>query len=112
MRRTRRQLVAFSESGRVLYYNSTYRVYFDVDPVPGTEYTVEYLASKHLSGEDCAGVRTERCTYNVYKRVNLSTGDEREESCWRRLRSAWIGRSTSVTGRLRSDKGQHQATRR
>ncbi|MFC7140511.1 arylsulfotransferase (asst) [Halosimplex aquaticum] len=72
------ELVAFSETGRVLYYNSTYRVYFDVDPVPGTQYTVEYLASKHLNGDDCRTVRTERCTYNVYKRLNLSTGEERE----------------------------------
>jgi hypothetical protein len=72
------ELVAFSESGGVLYYDNTYGVYFDVDPVPGTTYTVEYLASESLSGEACQSVRTDRCTYNVYKRLNLSTGEERE----------------------------------
>ena len=72
------ELVAFDRNGDVAYYDDTYRVYFDVDPVPDRRYTVEYLASKHLDGADCANVSTERCTYNVFKRVNLTTGEERE----------------------------------
>ena len=72
------ELVAFSGDGDVLYYDDTYRVYFDVDPVPGTASTVEYVASSHRSGEDCAAVETDRCTYNTYRRVNLTTGVDRE----------------------------------
>ncbi|MFC7140077.1 aryl-sulfate sulfotransferase [Halosimplex aquaticum] len=72
------ELVAFDRVGDVAYYDDSYRVYFDVDPVEGTDYTVEYLAAKHLDGEACANVSTERCTYNVFKRVNLTTGEERE----------------------------------
>jgi len=72
------ELVAFSEAGEVLYYDDTYRVYFDVDPVPGERSTVEYVASRHLNGADCASVGTERCTYNVFRRVNLTTGVDRE----------------------------------
>jgi len=72
------ELVALSESGEVLYYDDTYRVYFDVDPVPGSEHTVEYVASRHLDSADCASVRTDRCTYNVVRRVNLTTGVDRE----------------------------------
>jgi hypothetical protein len=72
------ELVAFSEGGEVVYYEDRYRVYFDVDPVPEKKYTVEFLASKHYEGEDCANVSTERCTYNVFERVNLSTGETRE----------------------------------
>jgi hypothetical protein len=72
------ELVAFSEAGEVLYYDDGYRVYFDVDPVPGTQSTVEYVASRHLDGADCATVRTDRCTYNVVRRANLTTGVDRE----------------------------------
>ncbi|MEF8852249.1 MAG: aryl-sulfate sulfotransferase [Haloarculaceae archaeon] len=72
------ELVAVSEDGEVLYYDDTYRVYFDVDPVPGERYTVEYVASRHLDGGDCAAVRTDRCTYNVVRELNLTTGADRE----------------------------------
>jgi len=71
------ELIAFDGDGEVLSHNDTYRVYFDVDPVPGERYTVEYVAAKHLSGEDCAAVGTDRCTRNVVERMNLST-DESE----------------------------------
>jgi hypothetical protein len=72
------ELVAFSESGEVVYYDDSYRVYFDVYSVPEKRFTVDYLASKHRNGTDCANVPTERCTYNVFTRVNLTTGEERE----------------------------------
>ncbi|MFB6140678.1 MAG: aryl-sulfate sulfotransferase [Halosimplex sp.] len=71
------ELVAFDRAGDVAYYDDDYRVYFDVDPVADRRYTVEYLAAKHLDGADCSNVSTERCTYNVFKRVNLTTGAER-----------------------------------
>jgi hypothetical protein len=72
------ELVAFSGSGDIVYYDDSYRVYFDVDPVADRRHTVDYLASKHLEGEDCEAYSSDRCTYNVYTRVNLSTGEERE----------------------------------
>jgi hypothetical protein len=68
-------LVAFTRSGTVVYHNDSYRVYFDVDPVTGTTYTVEYLASAQLNGDDCTEFDTHWCTRNVVERVNLSTGD-------------------------------------
>ena len=70
------ELVAFDREGEVVYYDDSYRVYFDVDPVPGTRATVEYLTSRHLEGEDCS--ETPQCTYNSVRRVNLSTGESRE----------------------------------
>jgi hypothetical protein len=70
------ELVAVDREGEVVFYDDTYRVYFDVDPVPGTRATVEYLTSRHLDGEACP--ETARCTYNSFRRVNLSTGESRE----------------------------------
>lgn len=69
------ELVAFDASGNVLYHDNTYRVYFDVDPVPDEQYTVEYVAAKHLNGQDCAEFEAFHCTRNIVERVNLSTGD-------------------------------------
>ena len=74
----RAELVVFDADGDVVYYDSTYRVYFDVDPIPEKQYTVEFVAARHLDGADCADVRTERCTYNTVQRVNLTTGERRE----------------------------------
>jgi hypothetical protein len=68
------ELVAIDRRGEVIYYEDQYRVYYDVDPVPGTDHTVEYVAAKHFEGEDCAEVSSEECTRNVLNRVNLSTG--------------------------------------
>lgn len=69
------ELVAFTREGDVVYHDDTYRVYFDVDPVPGTRYTVEYVASEQLRGNECYRFGTNRCTDNVIERVNLSTGE-------------------------------------
>lgn len=66
------EFVAITRNGSLVYHDNTYRVYFDVDPVPGTRYTVEYLASKHFS--DCEAYDTTWCTRNIIERVNLSTG--------------------------------------
>jgi hypothetical protein len=68
------ELVAFDGDGTVVYHDDRYRVYFDVDPVPGTRHTVEYVAAKHLSASECSG--SGRCTRNVVRQVNLSTGEE------------------------------------
>lgn len=65
-------LLAFDADGRVVYQNSTYDVYFDVDPVPGTRSTVEYVAAKRLGGDDCT---QDTCSLNLVVRLNLSTGN-------------------------------------
>jgi len=90
------ELVAFGPDGDVLYYNNSHTRYWDVDPVPGTEATVEYGYADHLDESACPdewnpseyGVDRETwneyheahsdvgaCTRNGYERVNLSTGE-------------------------------------
>lgn len=65
------ELIAFDADGSVVYHDHTYDVYFDVDPVPGTRYTVEYVAAERLGGDAC---ETDPCSRNLVERVNLSTG--------------------------------------
>ena len=72
----RAELAAFLPNGTLVYYDDSYRVYFDVDPVPGERYTVEYVAAEHLDGDECESVASEECTRNVVVRVNLTTGAE------------------------------------
>ncbi|WP_233274874.1 arylsulfotransferase family protein [Haladaptatus cibarius] len=69
--RARAELVAFNSNGTVLYYNDSHTRYWDVDPVEGTETTVEFLYADHLNKSECG---TEVCTRNGVERVNLSTG--------------------------------------
>ncbi|WP_276272044.1 hypothetical protein [Haloarcula litorea] len=69
------ELAAVTPNGTVVYYEDRYRVYFDVDPVEGERYTVEYVAAEHLDGAACANVSSEECTRNVVVRANLTTGD-------------------------------------
>ncbi|QLG61247.1 arylsulfotransferase family protein [Halorarum salinum] len=96
--RGRAELVAYAPNGSVLYYNDTHTRYWDVDPVPGTEATVEVAYADHVDGADCPdadewdpadhGVDedtwneyydhhggTDACTRNGVERVNLSTGE-------------------------------------
>lgn len=72
-------IMAFTRDGRLLYYNDTYHPYFDVDPVPGTSHTVEYVAAQQLDGHQCNSYRPnsgeKRCVRNVIERLNLSTGE-------------------------------------
>jgi hypothetical protein len=70
------ELVAIDRRGEIIYYEDRYRVYFDVDPVEGSEHTIEYVAAKHFGGDDeeCAEIG-HRCSRNVLNRVNLSTGE-------------------------------------
>ncbi|WP_224268899.1 arylsulfotransferase family protein [Haloprofundus salinisoli] len=94
--RARAELVAFDPDGSTLYYNDTHTRYWDVDPVEGTDATVEYLYADHLDPEQCPdewdpetlGVDRETldtyleahsdvnaCTRNGIERVNLTTGE-------------------------------------
>ncbi|WP_224449592.1 arylsulfotransferase family protein [Haloprofundus salilacus] len=94
--RARAELVAFNPNGSTLYYNDTHTRYWDVDPVKGTDATVEYLYADHLDPDECPdewnaselGVDQETldtyldahsdvnaCTQNGIERVNLTTGE-------------------------------------
>lgn len=70
------ELIATTRDGTLVYHNSSYEVYFDVDPIPDKRYTVEYLASKQIL--NCETHETARCTRNVIERANLSTGTVEE----------------------------------
>ncbi|MDS0293033.1 arylsulfotransferase family protein [Halogeometricum luteum] len=96
--RARAELVAFAPNGTTMYYNDTHTRYWDVDPVPGTEATVEYMYADHLEPGECptewnlskrgvsqekwdryqAGRSSDACTRNGFERVNLSTGETTE----------------------------------
>ncbi|MFB6184373.1 MAG: arylsulfotransferase family protein [Haloarculaceae archaeon] len=73
----RAEILAVTHDGSVVYFDNDYRVYFDVDPVEGKRYTVEYVAAKHFNGTTCEAVGTQRCTRNVVVRANLTTGQRR-----------------------------------
>ena len=93
--RARAELVAFNPNGTVLYYNDTYTRYWDVDPVPGTTATVEYMFADHQNASACPtewnltkrdvdqrtwenyqeARGTDACTRNGFERVNLTTGE-------------------------------------
>jgi len=87
--------MAFNPDGSVLYYNDSHTRYWDVDPVPETRTTVEYMFADHLEPSNCpdtsnvaqrrvdkdvwkeyeAARSTNACTRNGYERVNLTTGE-------------------------------------
>ncbi len=71
--RANAELVAFAPNGSVLYYNDSHTRYWDVDPVPNTTTTVEYVYADHLNESECGAERV--CTRNGVERVNLTTGD-------------------------------------
>ena len=51
--RSKAELMAFASNGSVLYYNDSHTRYWDVDPVPGTERTIQYVYAEHLNGSAC-----------------------------------------------------------
>lgn len=69
------ELAALTPNGTLVYFNDSYKVYFDVDPVEDERYTVEYVASRYFDGSDCQEVTTDECTRNDINRVNLTTGE-------------------------------------
>lgn len=70
-------IAAFSQEKELLYRNSTYSRYFDVDPVPGEEYSVMYVGSTVLPDSYCKLTETDdaSCVRNVVERLNISTGE-------------------------------------
>jgi hypothetical protein len=71
--RERAELVALAPDGSVYYYNDSHTRYWDVDPVPGTKATVEYVYAEHLDADECDAETL--CTRNGVERVNLTTGE-------------------------------------
>ena len=71
--RKRAELAAFAPNGSLYYYNESHTRYWDVDPVEGTDATVEYVYAEHLTAEECNSQRV--CTRNGVERVNLTTGN-------------------------------------
>lgn len=51
--RAEAEIVAYDHNGSVIYYNDTHDRYWDVDPSPKGEMTVEYVASDQLNGSAC-----------------------------------------------------------
>jgi|GEM_PF-1205950 len=70
------EIAALTPNGTVVYFNDSYRVYFDVDPVADERYTVEYVAARHFEGPRCRQFDSETCTRNVVVRANMTTGEE------------------------------------
>ena len=103
--RSKGELAAFNPNGSVRYYDYTHTRYWDVDPIPGTEATVEYAYADHLNTSECPDFRSAAyyensayagsvdrltwreyarangeasdgaCTFNGIERVNLSMGE-------------------------------------
>lgn len=71
--RTGDALIALAPDGRVLYYEDVHDEYQDVDPSPMRAKTVLFVASDHLSSNECdADVD---CVRDIVERVNVSTGE-------------------------------------
>ena len=70
--RAQAELVAFAPDGRIYYHENDHTRYWDVDPVAGTDATVEFVYADHLAPEACDGTV---CTRNGVERVNLTTGE-------------------------------------
>ncbi|QLH80290.1 arylsulfotransferase (asst) [Halosimplex pelagicum] len=70
--RAQAELVAFARDGGIYYHENDHTRYWDVDPVAGTNSTVEFVYADHLDADECDG---SVCTRNGVERVNLTTGE-------------------------------------
>ena len=71
--RKRAELLAFAPDGSIYYHNDSHTRYWDVDHLPGTNATVEYVYAEHLEPDECDSDSV--CTRNGVERVNLTTGE-------------------------------------
>jgi hypothetical protein len=67
------ELVVVAPNGSTIHVNTQWDSYFDVDPVPGEPWLVEYVASEDISEPNCNG--GEMCTRQVFVRENIRTGE-------------------------------------
>ena len=75
------RLIAFAPNGSVLHYEDEYPYYHDVDPVPGTRATVEFVASENVNKSACDA--SVPCRLSFVERLNLTTGER--ERVWGRF---------------------------
>lgn len=81
----RNLLLGVGPDGRVQYTNSEYHNYYHVDPVEGTQTTVDVIVQELVSEGKCSGARpSNHCLRNTVIRVNISTGELTER--WSRMR--------------------------
>jgi hypothetical protein len=73
-------IVAIGPEGRLTYFNDSRSTYFDVDPIEGTDSTVEVVAADHLTGEECQA--TTLCAHVVVEQHNISTGETEVVTDW------------------------------
>ena len=87
------ELVAFRSNGTVLYQTERYSTYWDVDPTPGTDRTVSYVATEQLDASTCEGgpvpASGGACQRNVVERLNLSTGERTRLYSHRSVGGRW-----------------------
>lgn len=70
-------IAAFNESGSLVYQNSSYTAYFDVDPVFNTTSTVLYVAEQDLSNDQCGLPSSSKlvCVRQFIEKLNLTTDE-------------------------------------
>lgn len=66
-------MVVLNRNGTMGYYTDAFDSFWDVDPVPGTRWTVIVGASDEYDVDECPGRGA--CTRNYVLRWNLSTGE-------------------------------------
>ena len=78
-------IAAFNESGDVVYRNASYTRYFDVDPVPGRNQTVTYIAEQNAGKTDCgiAPWSSYTCVTQIIERLDLRTDETRDADATR-----------------------------
>lgn len=67
------QIVVVAPDGSVVYRDTQYNVYDDVDPGPG-ENTVEFVAAEHMNASACNA--RSPCSRNLIVQANLTTGEQ------------------------------------
>jgi hypothetical protein len=75
------EMIVLAPNGSTVYVNTQWDSYFDIDPVPGEPWTVEYVASEDLDDEHCDNGNI--CTREVFVRENIRTGET--EVVWSRI---------------------------
>jgi len=75
------EMVVLAPNGSTVYVNTRWDSYFDIDPLPGEPWTVEYAASEDLDVQYCNNGDT--CTREVFVQEDIRTGQT--EIIWSRI---------------------------